>query len=548
MHRALKPLLAAATALCLAGPALAAPGDCGTLIIPTGLGVASGADITGINPLLVNSTYNAQAAGLIFQPLFWVNGNSLQIDWSRSIASAVTSPDNGTTFDVKMRPWVWSDGVPVTSADVAYTWKLIQAYGPTYSGYGAGGMPDLVKALNVVGPEEFQVVLKHQVNPQWFIMDGLGQLLPLPAHVWGTYSSDEIYEHQSDVSFFQVVDGPLVPQALKIGQDMVFVPNPKWPGGKLNFSKLILKFVESDGQTVQQLESGELDMINVPMGLWNAVQHLPGTQIVTLAPALGYNEIELNLRNPKVAFLQDVRVREAMEDAIDQKGMIQLINHGLGEEHWGPVAPVPPTFLTPDMKAGHYPVSYDPAHALELLKEAGYARGPDGIMQKDGQRLSFTQLNLTGDAMIEQMTVTTQAYLKRIGIEMKVRDIEFNQMLALLNNPHADWEAAGLGESAVAYPTGEDLFKTGSFENSGGYSDPTMDKLIDESTNKPGLQGLYDYETYASAQQPVILQETASIALLVNSRIKGAADFIDPLYNYYPENLSCTMPEGEVQK
>ena len=367
----------------------------------------------------------------------------------------------------------------------------------------------------------------------------------MPEHVWSKYTADEIYEHQSDVKFFQVVDGPLRPASLNIGQDMVFVPNTKWPGGKLHFDKLIFKFVESDGQTVQQLESGELDMINTPMGLWNAVQHVPGAHIVSLAPALGYNEIEVNLRNPKTAFFRDARVREAMEDAIDQKQMIQLINHGLGEEHWGPVSPIPPTFLTPAMKAGHYPVSYDPAHALELLKEAGYTRGPDGIMQKDGKKLSFTQLNLTGDAMIEQMTVMNQAYLKRIGIDMKVRDIEFNQMGALLNNPHADWEAAGLGETSVGYPTGEDLFKTGSFENAGGYSDPTMDQLIDASTNKPGLQGLYDYETYASAQQPVIFQETASVALLVNNRIKGAANFVDPLYNYYPENLSCTVPEAQ---
>jgi peptide/nickel transport system substrate-binding protein len=129
---------------------------------------------------------------------------------------------------------------------------------------------------------------------------------------------------------------------------------------------------------------------------------------------------------------------------------------------------------------------------------------------------------------------------------MKVRDIEFNQMEALLNDPHADWEAAGLGVSGVAYPTGEDLFKTGSFENAGGYSDPTMDKLINESTDQPGLQGLYDYESYVNAQQPVIFQETAAVTLLVNNRLRGAAHFTDPLYNYYFENLSCPVAEGNA--
>ena len=542
MRRALSIVLLAALG---AVPAKATPGDCGTIIIPTGIGVAAGADITSLNPLLSNSLYNSAAASLMFQPLIWVNGNSEQIDWSRSLASTITTPDNGTTYDVTLRPWHWSDGVPVTTADVAYAFSLIKQFGTTYSAYGAGGMPDIVKALNIISPTQFQVVLKHQVNPNWYIYNGLGQLEPLPQHAWGKYSADQIFQSQSDTSFFQVMDGPLLPQKLEIGLDLVMVPNPGWEGPKLHFNRLIWKFVESDGQTVQQVESGDLDMANVPMGLWNAVQNLPGIYRVNLPPSLDFNEIMLNFRNPKVAFFNDVRVRQAMADALNQAEMVALIDHGHGTEIYGPVPPVPPTYLTPAMKAGHYPVSYDPAKAIALLQEAGYRPGPDGIMQKNGQRLSFTYLNLTGDVLIEQITEMTQAYLKQVGIEMKVRDIEFNQMLALLNNPQADWEAARLGEETTGYPTGEDLYKTGSFENSGGYSDPTMDKLIDESTDQPGLQGLYDYETYASAQQPVLFLEKESISILARNNIHGVRDFMDPAYNYYPDKLYCT---GEAEQ
>lgn len=551
MHRALKFLLTGVAVLALRAPAWAStlpaePGNCGTIVVPTGIGISMGADITNFNPLLTNSLYNAEAASLMFQPLIWIGGSNLQIDWSRSIASSITTPDQGTTYDVKMRPWVWSDGEPVTSADVAYSWHLIQAFGATYSGYGAGGMPDIIKQVKIVSPEEFQVVLKRQVNPQWFIMNGLTQLSPLPKHVWAKYTPNEVYERQSQVDFFHVVDGPLMPQALNIGQDMVLVPNPKWPFAKLHFDKLIFKFVETDGQTVQQFEDGELDMINVPFGLWDAVQHLPGTYVIKLPMPLDYNDIVLNFRNPKVAFFRDVRVRQAMADAMNQKEMIQLIDHGVGEEHWGPVPTVPPTFLTPDMKAGHYPVGYDPAHAVQLLQEAGYRRGPDGIMQKDGKKLEFTFLDTAGSVLGEQITIMTQAYLRQIGINMKVREMEFNQVLALLNDPHAHWDATELGGGVAAYPTGEDAFKTGSFENSGGYSDPTMDRLIDESTDQPGLGGLYAYETYASAQQPVIFAEREGVALLVHDKIKGAEHFADQLYNYYPEKLYCTLPEGKA--
>jgi len=231
-----------------------------------------------------------------------------------------------------------------------------------------------------------------------------------------------------------------------------------------------------------------------------------------------------------------------MADANDQEEMISLIDHGLGEAHRGPVPPQPPVFLTPAMRDGRYPVGYDPARARALLREAGFTPGPDGILEKNGQRLSFTELTGADNAAGEQMTVMIQAYLRRVGIEMKARRIEFNQMLALLSDPRADWQAAALGESGTAYPTGEDLFKTGSYGNAGGYSDPEMDRLIDASTSEPGLEALYAYETYASAQQPVVFLPTGAVALLVKERIAGAAGFADPLGNYDYAALSCPGP------
>ncbi len=71
---------------------------------------------------------------------------------------------------------------------------------------------------------------------------------------------------------------------------------------------------------------------------------------------------------------------------------------------------------------------------------------------------------LTGDALIAQVTEFIQSDLAKIGIQMKVHEIEFNQLLAMLNNPKADWQAAGLGETVTGYPTGEELFATNSFQ------------------------------------------------------------------------------------
>ena len=518
--------------------------NCGTIVVPTGVGVGNGADITSMNPLLVTSLYNQQAASLLYQGLIWLNAGTGQIDWSRSIASAVTTPDHGATYDVTLRPWHWSDGVPVTTADVAYTFKLIKELGTTYAAYGAGGMPGIVKALNIVSPTQFQLVLTHQVNPTWFIYNGLSQLLPLPEHSWGRYTVDQIFQAQSSPAFFNVVDGPLQAQRLDIGLDLVLVPNPNYDGPKLHFGRLVFKFLNSDGAALQGVEAGDLDMANAPLPLWHAVQHLPGLHLTTLPPVNAYGEIALNFRNPAVAFFRDVRVRQAMADAIDQETMVRLVDHGLGVPIYGPVVPVPPTFLSPEMKAGHYPVGYDPAKAQALLRTAGYEAGPDGIMQKDGKQLSFTYLMLTGNANAQLASELIQADLLKIGIRMKVRAIEFNQLVALLGNPKADWQAAGLGETTGIYPSGEEVFGTNAAQNAGGYSDPEMDRLIAASTEETGLSGLYAYENYASAQQPVIFQAAARPSVLSRDTIHGVKTFVDASGSYYPDQLYCTAGSG----
>jgi len=128
----------------LASPALAAdPHFCGTIVLPTGIGESAAADITSFNPLFVDSAYNEEAAWTLFPNLLWINRFS-QIDWSRSLASSITTKDD-TNFLITMRPWHWSDGVPVSAGDVAYYFDMAQQLGTNWTGYGSGGLPYIVK-------------------------------------------------------------------------------------------------------------------------------------------------------------------------------------------------------------------------------------------------------------------------------------------------------------------------------------------------------------------------------------------------------------------
>lgn len=534
--------LALLAVLLLSPPArAAAPAgqDCGTIVIPPGLGIGPGGDLTSFNPLFIQSEYNEEAADMLLEQLLWIN-RFHEIDWQRSIASAVATPDNGKTYVVTMRPWNWSDGVPVTTADVLYAWKLIQTYGTNYVGYGSGGIPMLVASVTAQGPEQFIVTLRHAVNPQWFILNGLEQFQPLPSHFWGHFSPDQIWQGQSSPAFFSITDGPLLLKKLQVGVDAEFVPNPSYGGSKMHFARLIMKFENSEGQELQAVQSHDLDMSNIPFDLFDKAQTLPGNYVLTLPPTYSWHEFIPNMANPKTLFFGDVRVRDALADAIDQNQIVQLAMHGHGIPTHSPVPPYPPTFLSPAAKAGKFPTGYNPAAARALLAQAGFAPGPEGILQRHGQKFVFTLLIPAGQPLRIEMAEVMQRDLAAIGIKMLVHQEEINEIFTQLVNEPLAWEAILIATDVTAYPSGESEFATGAFYNNNGYSNPKMDALIRQSTDAPGLAGLYAYQDYAAAQQPVIFLPNEQYSILVRNGLHGVEDFINPLGVWAPEKLFCT--------
>ncbi len=533
----------------LAAPAYAAiPPDaqnCGTIIIPPGIGAGTGADITSFNPMLVTSLYNQEAADLLFTQLIWIAPDH-SIDYARSLVSAIATPDAGTTYQITLRPWHWSDGVPLTAADVLYTFNYAKSLGDTWPGYGTGGMPDIIKSFTIENPTHFTITLKRQVNPSWFILNGLSTLVVVPAHVWGKFTDDQIWQNQSSPAFFQVVDGPLILKNLTVGQDAEFAPNPNYDGPSLHFSRLVMKFMNSEDAELQAVESHDLDMANIPFPLFDMAKNLPGLHAITLSPLYGWNEIVPNMANRTTPYFADARVRQAMADAINQKQIIALAMHGSGEETHSAIPVDPPTFLSPAGRANQFPTGYDPQKAKTLLREAGFTPGPDGILQKDGKKFAFTILVPAAQEMRIEMIEVVQQNFRAVGIEMKVRQIEFNHVIALLDSAPQSfaasqaWQAILLGSTLSAFPSGEGNFNTGGYYNDNGYSNPEMDADIAASTDKPGLAGLFAYEDFSAAQQPVIFLPEEKYSILARDGLHGIDQFISPIPLWAPDALYCT--------
>ena len=531
----------AALAMLVGSPLLeAAPAPCGTVVLPTGLGVEPTAQpVFSLHPILTNnSIYDTEVFQQLYRPLLWM-APDLTIDYANSEASSIDVSADDTVFTVHLKPWRWSDGQPVVADDIVYCLEMIRALGASYYGWGADGMPDLFVNTRALDPLTLEIRTPHPVNPEWFEELGIQTLYALPRHVWGKLDPEAQRARSGDPTFFSVVDGPFEVAEYSVGRYIALKPNPQWIGHQPQMQRLVMDFLAGI-DPLEALQAGEIDVATIPFSVYAKVAKLPGYRIVKLPPLPTYDGMYYNLRNPKVAFLRDVRVRQAIADAIDQKAIIDVIYKGNGVPIYGPVPPANETFLSPAAKAGHYPIGYDPVHARALLKQAGYTPGPDGIMQKDGVRLELVDLvsSNSGDRLL--LGEYVQADLAKIGIRLDLRQMDFNQMLALAYRSTDGWEMTSIGSTFPSYPDLGAVFASTAQQNFSHLEDPLTDKLLDDLTRLPGRDALYAAQDRISETQPQLFLPSGNAPLLARDGVEGYEEAIQSNFMWKPEYLRLT--------
>ncbi|WP_226826168.1 peptide ABC transporter substrate-binding protein [Acidithiobacillus thiooxidans] len=464
-------------------------------------------NVNSLLPVVNNdSSANAQIISLMVRPLLWI-GTNLKINWQQSIAKdIVVSPDR-RQFTIHLKNWYWSDGRPVTAEDTLACLKLIRAYGSRYLNAGMGGMPDIIAHAKVVNPQTLQITLKRSVNPNWFELNGLSQLFPVPAWRWKQYSIDKLFKLQDNPAMVSVVDGPYKLQHFTLGRGISFVRNDHYSGKPATLEHLHFKMYTSDSSAFWALKTGTIQAGMIPHYLYAARSMVKNLKTCVSNGGYGFNYVTLNFTNPQVAFFRNVKVRQALALAINQTQIIQIAFHGLGVPSFNPVPTNPDTYLSPEMKklVANPALAYNPSAAKQMLTEAGWKVGPKGIRMRDGQRLQFTMMVPDTSQTLIAVAEMLKADWQTIGVDMRLRVLPFNLELAKLH-PHGNWEASMIVWSYDPdyYPSGDGLFNTGGGGNYGDYSNPLMDRMIYDTTEKNGSRFLYQYENYAYSQQPVI--------------------------------------------
>lgn len=500
--------------------------------------------ITSFSPLYNDeSNTDMEAYSLLYTPLIWPSPE-IKVDWKLGLAESVHYNTTHTIVTVKLKPRRWTDGAPVTANDVVYAWRLIQQQGNAYGLYGVGGVPGVIKQVDAVTPDTVRLTLKRPVNENWFTLNALSQLYPLPAKAWGQHSNTYFRNHETSMKLLRVSDGPYRLDSFVSGRYARFSANPDYPD-KLPVQRFDIRFFPDWTTQFSALKTGELQIGEVPTPLYSAkrlVAHLKTFENAEGKPGFlpyEFRMIWLNFKNPKMTFINERAVRQALQLAIPEQAILDVVFHGIGAANFTAVPPVPDTYLSPALRQmdAHPNRQYSLARATGLLDKAGW-KLRDGVRMKDGKPLEFTLLYLTGSRAQTEEAAILKSSWQKIGVDVHLKRMPQATLLATVQ-PHGHWEAAMLLWSYAPdfYPSGDGLFNTGGGANFGQYSNAALDAAIDGSTQPHGREALWHYEALLAKQLPVLFLPIPGYLVKSDGCLGNMREYLNPTAYIAPQAL-----------
>ena len=384
-----------------------------------------------------------------------------------SAAESFEVLDDGLRLRFFLRPGIyWQDGVELTADDVEFTYKLMidpdtpTAYSSDYKA---------VQSFTRIGRYGFEVTYEkpfpRSLNT-W--MRGI-----LPKHALEGQDLRSTPLGRKPLSC-----GPYILQEWKAGSTLVLTANKDYFKGKPFIDRLVYRVIPDVTTMFLELKAKEIDVMKESM---TPQQFLYQTTAPAFAAEyntfkeLGYSYTFLGY-NLKSGFFSDARVRRALAYGINKQEIIKGALFGLGEPTTGPYRPGSWVYKTIE----DYP--YDPEKALELLAEAGWKKGEDGILYKGTTPFSFTLLTNQGNESRIKTAILIQSQLQKLGIEVKIRSVEWAAFLKQFVMP-GYFDAVVLGWTVTQDPDAFDVWHSSRIKglNFIGFSNPEVDTLLEEA-------------------------------------------------------------------
>jgi len=377
------------------------------------LTIADGSgDVDSLNPHL----FTEMSLGFISElsQAYLVKYDAQNRPYPELVTEVPTQANGGISKDGKVITWHirkgvrWSDGAPFNADDVVFSTKVV--LNPANNEVGRDGW-NLIKRMDE--PDKYTVVyhLSRPYSPYLPTFFGSAGANPdvLPKHILAKYPNINHVPYNAK----PVGIGPFRIVAWHRGDNIEMEANPYYFRGQPKIKHITYKLIPSIDTLSTLVQTGEVELWPlVPSSYLDRMLALKKlkTQIQT-SPF--YTHLDFNVTRPLVS---DLRVRQAIQYAINRVDLAQKVSHGhavVQESVLPTVNPLAPKDIPL--------VPYDPAKANQLLDAAGWKMGPGGIRVKNGTRLSLQFPYYTGSASADNTVEYVRQNLHAVGIDIQTR-------------------------------------------------------------------------------------------------------------------------------
>jgi len=338
-------------------------------------------------------------------------GNDWLPEISGILASEpVVSAGPPQTVTYKLNPAaVWSDGTPITSADLKYTALQIRDGEDILDKSGYSDIKD------VATPDpQTAVITFDKPYAGWKLLFS-GSTGVLPSHLLEGKDRAALMKDGYTWS-----GGPWIIESWKKGESITLVPNAGYWGDKPKLDKVVFQFTADTAAAFQAFKSGQLDAI-YPTPQLDAIDQikagLPGAK-VQVEPVSGNLEA-LWMNNAKPA-LASQAVRQALSYAIDRAAIVGRIYGPLDVKN--PAQSFYPPILSAFGGQDFSVYGLDLAKVEQLMTGDGWAKNADGIWAKGADTASFTITTIAGNKRRELMEQVLQQQFKDAGFGLTIKN------------------------------------------------------------------------------------------------------------------------------